>query len=146
MSGSILKAWGTDKSKEKDGVWVDVAVNDDDTIARIKVLRMGQSNRDFTKRFATLGKKFRMMRGDKAKLEQKALMEAFSETCIVQWENIENINEATEGSPKDKYMAFLPANAINLFTAVPDLFDFVVGQAIELETFQSESDKELGKN
>lgn len=150
---SIMKAWGTDRSKESDGIWVDVCVNDDDSVARIKVRRMGQSNEAFSKLYAKLGKKFRTMRGDKNKLKDKALLEAFCETCIVGWEHIEDINpkpatSAPNGAtvPAPKYMPFNKENAIKLLTAVPDLADHLVNEATELQNFQSESNQELGKN
>lgn len=144
--GSLTKTFGTDKQKEKEGVWIEIAVNDDDSIARIKILRAGESNKKFTKRYATLGKKTKVMRGDKQVLQNKALIEAFAETCVVEWENIENINEAPEGVTKEPYMSCSKENAMKLFQELPDLFNFIFVQASELETFQAEVNEEEGKN
>lgn len=145
----LSKSWGTDKSKEQDGVWVDIGINDDESksVARIKIRRAGQSNKKFKTKFASLGKKFRMMRGDKTELENNAFREAFCQTCIVGWENIENLNvEAPTDQPKQPYMPFTVDNALMLFTAFPDLFDFVTVQATELDTFRTEMDTELGNS
>lgn len=144
--GSLTRAYATDPKKESEGVLIDVAINDDKSIAQMKIRRMGQSNKEFTKRFATLSKKFKMLKGNKAELENKALREAFVETCLIGWQNIENINEALPGTVKEEYMGFSQENALKLFTALPELFDFVVGQAIDLETFQSAANEEIAKN
>ena len=144
--GSLTKTYATDKSKESDGVWVDVAVNEDQSLARIKIRRMGQSNKAFTKRYAALNKRLRLMLGNKSELETKALREAFVETCVVAWENIENINEAFPGVEKEPYMLCTQENALKLFESLPELFDFIVGEAMSLETFQSEANEEEAKN
>lgn len=144
--GSLTKAFGTSEEKENEGVWVDLAVNDDESIARIKIRRMGQSNKKFTKRFASLAKKFRTMRGSKNELEKKALRETFCETCIVEWDNIENINEVPEGQKKEKYMPFSVENANKLFHGLPELFEFIVGEAMDLQTFQDQDNEDTAKN
>lgn len=141
--GSLTKAFGTDKKKEEEGVWIEVCVNEDDSIARIKILRMGESNKAFSKRYATLGKRAKVLSGKQQDLQNRALKEAFAECCVVDWENIENLNE---GSDKNPYMPYNKENAIKLFDALPDLFNHMVVQATELENFQSEANEEEGKN
>lgn len=144
--GSLTRAFGTDPKKETEGVWVDLSINDDGTAAKMKILRMGPSNKKFAKRFATLSKKFKMLRGDKAELEKQALREAFVDTCLVDWENIENIRESPEGVLKETYMPFNQANAEVLLAALPELFDYIVGQAMDLELFQTEANEQAAKN
>jgi len=150
MSGLITRNLVADKTKTKDGVWIDIGIDfekEGNPLTRIKMRRIGPSNKEFKKKHAALGKKYSMMRGDKAALQDKALMEAICHTCIVGWENMENINAQVEGEPaKTEYMPFTPDNAIKLFTYSPDTYDLIVTQATELENFQSESNQELGKN
>jgi len=144
--GSLTKAFKTDKQKEQEGTWVDIIENDDGTMARMRILRMSQFNKKFSARYATLGKKNRVIRGNKQDLEIKALREAFVETCLVEWEYIENINEVPSGTIKETYMPFTRENAIKLFEALPDLFDMIVGEATRLENFQSEALEADAKN
>lgn len=150
MSGLITRNLVADKSKLDEGVWIDIGIDfekEGNPLTRIKMRRIGSSNKEFKKKYASLGKKFSMMRGNKAALEDRALMEAICETCIVTWENMENINAQVEGAPpKPEYMPFTVENAIRLFTYSPDTYELVVNQATELETFQSESNQKLGKN
>lgn len=150
MAGLITRNLVADKTKSQEGVWIDIGIDTEkegNPVTRIKMRRIGSSNKEFKKKHASLGKKFSMMRGNKEALQDKALMEAICHTCIVDWENMENINAQVEGeSPKAEYMPFTPENAIKLFTYSPDTYELVVNQATELETFQSESNQELGKN
>lgn len=150
MAGLITRNLVADKSKLDEGVWIDIGLDTEKepaVLTRIKMKRIGSSNKEFKKKHASLGKKFSMMRGNKAALEDRALMEAICETCIVGWENMENINAQVEGQPpKEEYMSFTVENAIKLFTYSPDTYELVVNQATELETFQSENNAKLGKN
>jgi|688.fasta_scaffold248997_2 hypothetical protein len=136
--GALTRTFLTDKKKEEEGTWIEVAVNDDKTIARMRVKRMGPNNKAFTKRYAILARKFRSMRGDKEELERQALIAAFVDTCLVGWENIENIHKAKPGEKREPYMAFSKENANELFEVLPELLDFVVIRATEVENFQSE--------
>lgn len=150
MAGLITRNLVADKSKTEDGVWIDIGIDfekEGNPLTRIKMRRIGSSNKAFKKEHAKLGKKYSMMRGNKEALQDKALMEAICNTCIVEWENMENINAQVEGEPpKSEYMPFTPENAIKLFTYSPDTYELIVSQATELENFQSKSNQELGKN
>ena len=150
MAGLITRNLVADKKKQDEGVWIDIGLDterDPHVLTRIKVLRIGGSNKDFKKEYAKLGKKFSMMRGNKDALQEKAMMEAVCNTCIMGWENMENINPQVEGQPpKAEYMPFTPENAMKLFTYSPDTYDIVIAQGTELENFQSDSNQELGKN
>lgn len=143
---SLTKAFGTDSKKEREGVWVVLFTNDDNTIARMRILRTGSANLKFTARYAALSKAIRTLPGNKQTLTTNALREAFVETCLLEWENIENINEATPGTTREPYMPLTKENAINLFKLLPDLFEHVIGQASDLENFQSEAVTETAKN
>lgn len=143
--GILTQTFGTDKSKESEGVWIDVAA-DGDTVARMRILRMGSSNKKFVARYTALTKKLRFTRGNKRDLELAASREAFIDGCLLDWENIENIHPAKPGEEKEPYMPFTKENAMLLFKALPDLFDLVVNQATELENFQSEVNEESAKN
>lgn len=150
--GSLTRSFTANDKKEAEGVWIEIAVNDDDSIARIKTLRMGPVNKKFAKLFASLGKKFARLKGDTKELELRALRQAFVHTCLVDWENIENINEAPVSTDpsfpavKDEYMPFTHENAMKLFEQLPELFDYVVGEASDIENFQSKETEEEVKN
>ncbi len=136
--GALTRTFLTDKKKEEEGIWIEVVVNDDKSLARMRVKRMGPNNKAFTKRYAILARKFRSMRGEKEELERQALMAAFLDTCLVTWENIENIHKAKPGEKREQYMPFSRENAEALFEAMPELLDFVVIRATEVENFQND--------
>lgn len=145
--GSLRKAFGTDKKKENEGVWIEILKNDDGTMARMKIRRLGPSNKEFQKLHAQFTKNLKTIRGDaKADMENMAFTKAFVDACLVEWENIENIHEIAPGQVAEKYMPLTKENALSLFEHLPDLLSSVVLQATELEAFQSEVNEEVTKN
>ena len=139
--GSLRRTYDTNDSKETDGVWIDVCVNDDDTIGKMKIRRMGSKNKKFQKKFSAELRKLKGRAGDKSDSERMALVKTFVETCLVDWVNIENVNE---GSP-DPYMPCTYENAMLLFKELPDLFDVVLADAQDITNFQDQ-DEEAAKN
>lgn len=145
--GSLRKAFGTDKKKESEGVWIDILKNDDGSMARMKIRRLGPANKEFQKLHAQFTKNLKTIRGNaKADMENAAFTKAFVDACLVEWENIENIHEAAPGQVAELYMPLTRENALSLFEQLPDLFNTVILQATELEAFQTEVNEQVEKN
>lgn len=144
--GALTRTFQTDEKKEQEGSWITIVVNDDKSIARVRVKRMGPSNKAFTKRYAMLTRQLRAVRGDKEELEKQALIEAFLDHCLVGWENIENLLPVEQGKKRDPYMPFSKENARLLFEKLPEVLDDIVIKAMDVTTFQAEQPETELKN
>lgn len=149
---SLFKAFGTDKSKEKEGVWIDVLTNDDGTECRFKVARMGSSNKELVRRQNVMAKKYRNNRGAPSEAQLSEMRQIFVDTVLLDWQNVEEFREAElekaiiqpgHGSVK---MPFTRPNAIELFKQLPDLLDLLASEATSLENFNAAENEEIAKN
>lgn len=143
--GSLRRSFSTDEKKNEDGTWIDIIVNDDESVCRMRVRRMGESNKDFMSGNVAIQKKMRRggARSSKAvqQLEIRLLRELVVDTVLVDWENVENIID--DSSP---YMPFTRANAIALFEELPELLDTITSEAVNRENFLKEQAEETAKN
>lgn len=146
--------FGTDKAKEKKGTWIEIMTNDDDSVCRVKVMRMGASNRQFLIRWAAVSKRSRgNLSGVPTEAEVKALIEAFVDTVMVDWENVRDFRmrdkpEAfpTNGDGKLVFIPYSRENAIFVFNELPDMFDYVVEESKKLQNFQNQANEVEAKN
>lgn len=149
---SLLKAFGTDKSKEKDGVWVNVLTNDDETLCRFKIARMGSSNKELVRRQTLMAKKYRTNRGAPSEAQVDEMRQIFVDTVLLDWDNVEEFRKdeldklPTSEDGKTHKMPFNRPNAIALLKMLPDLFDLLVTEATSLENFNSMENEEIAKN
>jgi len=148
---SLQSLFGTDKSKEIEGTWIDVTVNDDGTDCGFKVSRMSVHNRRFAaaiaKRQKKYGVKLKTMGQEK---NQSDMIEVFVETVLVNWQNVVDFREGAQdnvvkGEPSVK-IEYSRENAIWLLNQLPDLFELLVNESTELTNFQAEDDEEKVKN
>lgn len=148
----LLSTFGTDSTKEKQGAWIDIISNDDGSMCQMKIARMGSANKQFMKRYASMQKRFKgSIDGVPTDKEVSALQEAFVDTVLIDWKNVEDIRKVeNETFPTPvgtvRYMEFNRPNALLLFKTLPDLFDYVVGEAGKRENFQTSENEELAKN
>lgn len=140
--GSLTRTFGTDESKESDGVWFTILTNDDGSKAQMKVRRMSLQNKKFMKIVSSRNRKRRQV----SKNDLEDTMEAFVDGCLVDWKNIENINEPLPGQTAETYMPFNRDNALKLFKALPDLYELVLDESNNLAAFQNEENENAAKN
>jgi len=148
--GLITRTLVADKTKQQEGTWIEIGYDEEKqpaVLTRIKVRRVGSSNKEYRKEVAKRGKKYSLMRGDKDALQERAIKEAVAHTCVVEWENMENLHAQVEGEPpKPEYMPCTPENVLLLFEVSPDTYEMVMNQATDLESYRSEGVEDLAKN
>jgi hypothetical protein len=144
---SLKQLFGTNKTAEIEGVWIDITDNEDGSKCRMKLSRMGTSNRKFTQQMARRSKKSRGTAVDNmnvAKL-QKEMIEVFASTILVDWENVVDWR-ATEDESKPVFLEYSKDNAIWLLNELPDLFDVLTSEAMNITNFQVEANEAEAKN
>lgn len=130
---SLYKQYATDTNLEKSGIELQYGENANGDEIIIRVARAGGSNTAYTKRMEALVKPYRRQIQAETidnKVLEKLVMQAFAETVVLGWENVEDRN----GNP----MEFNVANVIQLFTDLPDLFKDVQEQAQKAVLFRED--------
>ena len=129
----VKKLFGTDATKEKEGVWYDIAEG-----LRMRIARIGNPN--YQKRFQILSKPYRrsIRRGTLSDdVAEKLLVQCMSETIVLDWEGVED-----EG----KEIPYSKDAAVDLLTKYPELRGYINDIANELEGFQEEFVEEGDEN
>lgn len=131
---SLFKIFKTDPKLEADGILIDYG-NDEKTgkPMRFRVARMGPSNQRFAKITDQRMKPYRRQLQTETmdlKLAEKLMMEIFVDTILLGWENITG--------DKGGELVFNRENAIELFTALPDLYNDLREQAQKSALFREE--------
>lgn len=148
---SLKAAFGTNKAKEEAGTWIDVTVNEDGSICRMKLARMTSRNKLFMAKIAKVNKSKRntTIRKNQTPIisedDVNAAIDVFVESILLGWENVAEYRK-DEGFPRPKLMEFNNENAKFLLTDLPDLFEFLTNEASKIENFQDETDNEAVKN
>ena len=138
---NIYSQFGTDRTKEKEGVWIDYGLNDHGNPQRFKVSRIGKSNPEFRKCLEKVIRPHRRaIEANLLPLEQQESLYAkvFVKVVLLGWENILD----REG----KEIPFSEDNATALLKDLPDLYDDLQAQAAEIGNFQEEEEQTEIKN
>lgn len=129
---SVFNQFGTDKAKEAEGVEVPFAPNEDGTIPVFTIAATSRNNQKYAKELERVTKPYRRnmdaLRDEQA---EKLFMNVFVETVLKGWRNI-----------KDKLGNEIPytkENAIELFKALPRLYDELQSKAGGIEAFREEA-------
>lgn len=130
---SLYKQFATDTNLEKTGIELQYGENANGDEIIIRVARAGGSNTAYTKRMEALVKPYRRQIQAETidnKVLEKLVMQAFAETVVLGWENV----EGRDGN----LMEFNVVNVIQLFTDLPDLFKDVQEQAQKAVLFRED--------
>ena len=130
---SLYKQYATDANLEKTGIELQYGENANGDEIIIRVARAGGSNTAYTKRMEALVKPYRRQIQAETidnKVLEKLVMQAFAETVVLGWENV----EGRDGT----VLEFNVANVIQLFTDLPDLFKDVQEQAQKAVLFRED--------
>lgn len=148
---SLKKAFGSNKDKEQNGVWVDILENDDGTICRVKLAYAGDRNKAMNKKQAEIFKLARGKRGsdDQEEIKRKGLQVLFG-TVVLDWENVvEYRTEKLTGIPVNAplpRMEFNEDNFMFIMEDLPNLADLIVRESLAIRNFQDDEEKEMVKN
>ena len=136
---SLKSKFGTVKNAETEGAWVDVMQNEDGSMCRVKLRRSGRRNKDYTKAFDKHTKPYRRILDNlDPEIDAKVMRSVIVDSIITEWENVQ-IEEGVN-------LPFNTANVENVLSELPDLQDFILRKAGEIETFQEEALEVEAKN
>lgn len=137
---SLYSQFATNQSKEVDGVMVEYGPNSDSTVPTFKLSRMGKSNKRYAKALDAATKPYRRQLElgtmDQA-ISERVFMEVFVTTVLLGWNDVEM---------DDSKAAFNKANAIKLFTDLPELYDDLQEKAKSAALFRDEALEIEAKN
>lgn len=130
---SLYTNYGTNKSLEVEGVWVDYGGG-----AKLKLGRAGPTNPTFKR---LVEKNFRAKAGTKNRVrniaEEEArekIIQTYAQAVVLDWEGVTDEN----GNP----LTFSKENVVKVFTDLPDFFNLVQEDAQNYATFQQEAEEE----
>lgn len=135
---SIFEAYSTDPALEQGGVWLDY-----DDLGKIKIVRA--SGAKFQKALLEkMGPYRRLMAAKAQKPDVQTLnimtrlqTELYADMIVIGWEGLKN----KDGSD----FPYSKANALDLLTALPALFQDILAKANDISTFQAAaSDEDSG--
>ena len=136
---SLKSKFGTVKNAETEGAWVDVMQNEDGSMCRVKLRRSGRRNKDYTKSFDKHTKPYRRILDNlDPEIDAKVMRAVIVDSIITEWENVQ-IEEGVN-------LPFNTANVEKVLSELPDLQDFVLRKAGEIETFQDQALEAEAKN
>ena len=136
---SLKSKFGTVKNAETEGAWVDVMQNEDGSMCRVKLRRSGRRNKDYTKAFEKHTKPYRRILDNlDPEIDAKVMRAVIVDSIITEWENVQ-LEEGVN-------LPFNTANVENVLSELPDLQDFILRKAGEIETFQEQALEAEAKN
>ena len=136
---SLKSKFGTVKNAETEGAWVDVMQNEDGSMCRVKLRRSGRRNKDYTKAFDKHTKPYRRILDNlDPEIDAKVMRSVIVDSIITEWENVQ-IEEGVN-------LPFNTANVEDVLSELPDLQDFILRKAGEIETFQEQALEAEAKN
>ena len=130
---NLKELFGTDKVKEKEGVWQDMGDG-----LKMRIARIG--NPKYQKRFEALSKPHRraLRRGTLSnEIAEKLLVQCIAETIVLDWEGVEENGKETP---------FSVENAVRILLEYPELRKYVEDIANEMEGYKAEDDEEAIDN
>lgn len=130
---SLYKSFQTDTNLEKNGIVLEYGDNSKGLPIGIRIARAGGSNNAYNKRLEALVKPYRRQIQTETidnKVLEKLVLQAFAETVVLGWENVEDKDE--------NELEFNVENVINLFTDLPDLFKDIQEQASKAVLFRED--------
>ena len=127
----LNQVFGTDKTLEEEGVWIEMSDNTSIKIARL-------NNPAFKQAASKLSKKNKIV-DNFSKVRDEALIKIVSDTILLDWKNISD-----EGND----IKYNKDNAFKLLNKYHDFLDYVVEQSNDIENFRKieiEEDKDTLK-
>lgn len=138
---SLYTQFGTDSNLETSGILLQYGQNSQGKDICIRIARAGGNNKQYQKRMETLIKPYRRQIQNETisnDLMEKLVQQAFAETVVLGWENV----EGKDGKP----LEFNVDNCIALFKDLPDLFKDIQDQAQRSALFKAEVLETESKN
>lgn len=138
---SLFKQFETDAQKEKEGIAVTYAPNEDGTVPTFHIRRSGPSNPEYVKALERESAPYRRLLELNAldsKTQEKIMRRVFCSSVLTGFENVQDKSGATVPFNRD--------NALKLFDALPELYYDLAQQASRLSSFRVETQESDAKN
>lgn len=139
---SLYQLFKTDKNLEKDGIWLEYGMTDDQRPIRIKIARAGGSNTAYSKALEKAARPHRKAIQTQTldnKVADAMYKGVFAETVVLDWENVEFPVKDDEGNVTGmEARPYSKDNALQLFNDLPDLFLDLREQAANVSLFREE--------
>lgn len=149
----LFKAYQTDKDLEREGAWVHFILTPGKDEFKVKVARIGGGNTNFQKIFERVRKPHKralQLETASAELEDQLMREAIAEGIVKGWQTM---NEATSFKWVDgvqledgKIVPLSKATLLEIFTALPDVFQDIVDRAMKFGLFRAQELEDDSKN
>lgn len=128
---NIRKQFATDKSREIDGVWIEVAEG-------LELLLARYGNKRFQNALQRYGRKIRnRVRTGNVDVDEmrKITARAMSECVVLDWKNLTETDE----TGKDVPVEYSSEKAYEYLTTMPDFYDLVVELSSDMEAYREET-------
>ena len=138
---SLFKQFATDEKKEKEGIAVTYAPNEDGSIPTFHIRRRGPSNQQYVKALERESAPYRRMLELNAldnKTQEAIMRRVFCSSVLIGFENVQDQSGAA--------IPFNEKNAIRLFEMLPELYYDLSDQAGKLASFRVETQESDAKN
>lgn len=146
---SLRKTFKTDRNAEVEGVWIEVGINDHNgRPIRIRISRMSQSNKRYTKELNRVTKPHQSAIQNDAMdndLARKMLQEVFADTILLEWDNLPKSELTGNDDDKDE-LEFTRENVLALFKELPDMYDDWEARANKASAFREQEQVVNAKN
>lgn len=130
---SLYKLFKTAENLETDGIWLEYGQNSKGQPIQIKIARAGGRNVAFAKALEKATRPYRKALQNGVmdnKVAERIYREVFTDTVLRGWANV----EGPDGNP----LQFSRENALKLFEDLPDLYNDLREQAINMGLFREE--------
>lgn len=138
---SLYKQFKVDGNKQKEGVEVKFAPNDDESIPTFRLSYMSLTNQRYTKILERESLPFKRVMDLKrlsAEQDNMIMVRTFCESILLGWDNIQDI----EGKP----FPFNFENAVKLMLDLPELFLALKQEASDVSKFRADELELAAKN
>jgi len=144
---SLKKQFGTNQDKEKEGVWVEVGIEEvNEKPIRFKIARLTQRNKEYQKTVTKHGRKYQNVNNIPADVALAISQKAFVDCILLNWENVleyrtEQLSSGFPSPNGEMLMPYNKANATFLMKDLPDLYLLLSNLAASPETFMDEDEE-----
>lgn len=128
---SLYDMFTTDRDAEENGKWVEIAQGAEFKIRRFKSRHTTRTREALEKPYAALRRKGVLP----PEIAEKILHQTMCTSTIADWRGEAIVSP--DGAP----LPFSAEAADQLLSALPELRDEIIGQAIQLDTFRKEDDE-----
>lgn len=146
---SLRSTFKTDKTKETEGVDVEVSINDHNgEPIVINISRMGTSNKKYTKRLEAIMQPHQAALNNDSmpnELAGKLIRKVFAETVLNGWSNLPK-SELTGVETDTEFLDFNIENALALFEELPELYTDWSDRAKKASSFRDAVRDAIAKN